>query len=211
VTPHPKSPTAPKSQSLTRGSIFGPAPILEGENAAAYDELLTQVSSALKPSDIIEEIWVRDVVDLTWEIFRGRRLKNCLLAAAVPYALREILSPLVDAQAHSEWMKALVKQWTAQKPSAIKRVSKYLASGKLTFDTVIALALRSEIDSIERIDRSITIAEERRNAVLREIDRRRATFAQTLRKTIHEIEDAEFETIAPKAITPNDATTKNAA
>ena len=196
MTAHPKSPATPKSQALTRGSIFGPAPILEGENAAAYDELLAQVSSALKPSDIIEEIWVRDVVDLTWEIFRGRRVKNCLVAAAVPNALREILSPLVDAQAYSEWMNALVKQWTAQKPSAIKRVSKYLASGKLTFDTVIARALRNQINSIERIDRSITIAEGRRNAVLREIDRRRATFAQTLRGKIHEIEDAEFETIA---------------
>jgi hypothetical protein len=108
-------------------------------------------------------------------------------------------------------MNALVKQWTAQKPSAIKRVSKYLASKKLTFDAVIARALRDQIDSIERIDRSITIAEERRNAVLREIDRRRATFAQTLRGKVHEIEDAEFETIEPKTITPNDATTKNAA
>jgi hypothetical protein len=36
-------------------------------------------------------------------------------------------------------------------------------------------------------------------------------FAQTLRGKIHEIEDAEFETIAPKAITPNDVTNKNAA
>jgi hypothetical protein len=165
----------------------------------------------VKPSDIVEEIWVRDVVDLTWEIFRGRRLKNCLVATAVPSALREILSPLVDAQAYSEWMNTLVKQWTAQKPSAIKRVNKYLASKKLTFDTVIAQALRSEINTIERIDRSIAIAEARRNAVLREIDRRRATFAQTLRGKVHEIEDAEFETIEPKAITPNDATTKHAA
>ena len=71
---------------------------------------------------------------ITWEIFRGRRLKNCLDATAVPSALREILSPLVDAQAYSEWMNTLVKQWTAQKPSAIKRVNKYLASKKLTFD-----------------------------------------------------------------------------
>jgi hypothetical protein len=164
----------------------------------------------LKASDIVEEIWVHDVVDLTWEIFRGRRLKTCLVAAVVPDALREILSPLVDAQKYSEWMNALVKQWTAQKPCVIKRVNKYLASEKLTFDAVIARALRNQIDSIERIERSIT-TEGSRNAVLREIDRRRATFAQTLRGKIHEIEDAEFETLQPKAITPNDATTKNAA
>ena len=57
-------------------SMFGPPPLLEGEDAAAYDELLARVSAAANPSDVIHEIWVRDVVDLTWEILRWRRLKK---------------------------------------------------------------------------------------------------------------------------------------
>lgn len=56
--------------------MFGPPPLLEGEDAAAYDELLARVSAAANPSDVIHEIWVRDVVDLTWEILRWRRLKK---------------------------------------------------------------------------------------------------------------------------------------
>ena len=56
--------------------MIGPPPLLEGEDAAAYDELLARVSAAANPSDVIHEIWVRDVVDLTWEILRWRRLKK---------------------------------------------------------------------------------------------------------------------------------------
>jgi hypothetical protein len=36
------------------------------------------------------------------------------------------------------------------------------------------------------------IAETRRNAALREIDRRRAVLGETLRRSVQEIEDADF-------------------
>ena len=43
--------------------------------------------------------------------------------------------------------------------------------------------------------RRITIAESRRNASLREIDRRRAVIGETLRRSVQEAEDREFEVI----------------
>ena len=52
-----------------------------------------------------------------------------------------------------------------------------------------------ELDYIERIDRLTAIAESRRNASLREIDRRRAVLGETLRQSVQEIEDAEFKVI----------------
>ena len=55
-------------------------------------------------------------------------------------------------------------------------------------------ALADELDSIERIDRLTTIAENRRNAMLREIDRRRAVLGETLRRQVQEVE-GEFEVI----------------
>jgi hypothetical protein len=50
--------------------LFGPPPLLEGEETAAYDELLVRISGAVNPADIFEEIWVRDLVDLVWEALR---------------------------------------------------------------------------------------------------------------------------------------------
>jgi len=58
---NPKPSTTPTSppQRAGRLALFGPPPLLEGEDTAAYDELLVQISGAVKPADILEEIWVR--------------------------------------------------------------------------------------------------------------------------------------------------------
>ena len=149
-------------------------------------------------------------MDSSWEIFRLRRVKTSLIAKSIPSALRTTLAPLAHADHDSEWMDVLIKKWVAQKPSAIKQVNRLLASAKLTFDTVIARAVMANIDDIERIDRCITIAEGRRDRILREIDRRRAAFAQALRDKMQDVEDAEFETIEPKVIVST-GTAKSAA
>ena len=170
-------------------------------NAIGHISLFARCSREFPPtpSDIIEEMWVRDVMDLSWDIFRCRGVKTSLIAELIPDTLRRTIAPLANADEHSEWMDLLIKKWVAQKPSAIKQVSRLLASAKLTFDTVIARAIMSIVLKIERIDHWIMIAEGRRNAALREIDRRRAVFAQALRHKMQEV-DAEFETVEPKAI-----------
>src|SRR6476661_1515443 len=48
-------------------AFLATAPLIAGEDAAAYDDLSTRMSRMLTRSDILEQIWVRDVVDLTWE------------------------------------------------------------------------------------------------------------------------------------------------
>jgi hypothetical protein len=78
-------------------------------------------------------------------------------------------------------------------------------------DAVHTPALIDNLDWVERIDRLTTIAEGRRNAVFREIDRHRATFAQKLRGKVHDIEDAEFETITPRAAAPKSVSDRSAA
>ena len=64
-----------------RRDLFGPPPIIRGEKADAFEALLARVRADVKPIDIIEEIWVRDAVELVWEIRRLRRLKVELLRA----------------------------------------------------------------------------------------------------------------------------------
>ena len=57
----------------------------------------------------------------------------------------------------------------------------------------MADAFAWKIDVIERIDRLTTVAESRRSASLREIDRRRAVLSERLRRSGQEIEDREFK------------------
>ena len=72
-------------------ALFGPPPLLEGEDAAAYDELLARFCAAVKPVDIIDEMFVADVVSLEWEVLRWRRLKSSLIRARGLEALEEFL------------------------------------------------------------------------------------------------------------------------
>ena len=60
--------------------------------------------------------------------------------------------------------------------------------------TLTVQALANEFDYIERIDRLTTIAESRRNASLREIDRHRATLAQAPRPIVEQIKGEVVDT-----------------
>jgi hypothetical protein len=167
---------------------FGPAPLIEGEDAAAYDELLVRISSAVRPHDIFEEIWVRDIVDLVWEAFRLRRLKACLMTAGARSALVRQLSPLVGgAQADG-----LARGWAAREPGAGTAVAEHLAAAGIGLEGIAAQGLCIHLDFIERVERMIMAAEARRNAALREIDRHRATLGRQLRQAVLEAEAREI-------------------
>src|SRR5262245_21646529 len=69
-------------------SLLGPPPRLEGEDVAV-EELMERLHRDLKPRDIIEQIWMRDIVDNTIEILRYRRLRTKLLNSLVLEAREE--------------------------------------------------------------------------------------------------------------------------
>jgi hypothetical protein len=155
----------------------------------------------VKPADILEEVWVRDVVDLVWEILRLRRLKTSLLTVSAHKGLERILECFMAWEAAND----LAKRWAAGDQSATEEVSTLLASAGVTMEAVMAQTLSVKIEDIERIDRMIMNAEARRNASLREVDRHRASLAQGLRRVSAEIEDAQFEVVQPKQIADRSA------
>ena len=82
----------PAKHKVEHEPISWPVPILEGEDLSAYETLLAQISSGVCPRDVIEQLWVRDIVDHTWELFRWRTLKVRLFAQAVLSKLKSVLS-----------------------------------------------------------------------------------------------------------------------
>jgi len=149
---------------------FGPPPLIEGEDRAAYDDYLAKTSAALKPKDFVEEMWVQDIVDLTWEIQRMRHLKASLLTLHLSKGLRRVLTMVMD---ETEAVK-LADLWEKRDQTAIGRVDEIFASAGLTMETVRSWTLSANIDAVERIDRMAMNAEARRSAALREIERHRS-------------------------------------
>jgi hypothetical protein len=188
----PSSPTNPPPATATTMPWLPPPPLIEGENAAAYDDLLARISGTLKPADILEEIWVRDVVDLVWDAFRLRRLKAHLLRAAAHEGMAKLIGPLLDW----DFTDQIARRWAVGDEGAVQTVETTLAAAGLTMDAVMARTLGLKIHEIERIDRMAMAAEARRNAILREIERHRASFARTLRRAVEDVEDADFKVVA---------------
>jgi hypothetical protein len=191
-----KSSTKSTSDALVPGrrlAFFGPPPLIDGEDPAAYEALLARVFADVKPADVIEEIWVHDYVDLTWDVIRLRKLKASFLNVGATKVLPTELGPLHNDAGQDEDDLSLL--WAKREPAAIKQVTNILASNGKTIETVLAKALTANLDAVERIESLIALAEGRRDAVLREIDRHRATLAHALRRRVEQIEDADFKVI----------------
>ena len=185
-----------------RLTCFGPAPLFEGEDSAGYDELLARVSGAIKPADIIEEIWIRDIAALTWEALRLRRARAALLTATRYTGVKSVLWPMCGLKAHD-----LSEQWARREERAVATVDRTLATAGLTMDAVMAQTLVIKIDLVERMERMIASAEMRRNATLREIERRRSDLAARLREATRDeaISEAEFQVIDAPPTSPTSA------
>jgi hypothetical protein len=243
------------SKAVSRHSLFGPPPVLDGEDHAAYDELFGRVSAAVKPIDVIDEMLIDDVVLLHLETLRRRRFISALIQARGHEALEDFLrkhldynhyrkrftddlteilqNNLAEGQAEHAQMLAhdcgwnqsdavdkvskilsriglrldtilerarhdkadeLAQAYLAREPSAVKLIHQLLAGARVSIDALMAEGLVGlNLDRIERIDQLATGAENRRNASLREIDRRRAVLGETLRPRA--LEDGEFHVI----------------
>jgi hypothetical protein len=268
TNPNPKS-LAP---ALVRQSLLGGPQLLPGEDPAKYEELLARIRAAVKPIDIIDEMYIADVTSLQWEVVRGLRFKSVLLKTWGLDGLRDFLAEKLELQQCADQLtKALyqnlpeakaeelaqtvanacagnksdavdkikkglaratdldvkefldnvrqlkaaelAQQYGHREPDAVTLIDELLTDAGMSMDAFVAdaLAERSEdiqriegstfvqridrLATIEQIDRLITNAENRRNSSLREIDRRHALLGETLRRTIAEVEDAEFEVI----------------
>jgi hypothetical protein len=251
-----------KSKSMTsvppRLRLFGQPPILAGEDAAAYDELVARICAAVKLADILDEMYAADVAYLEWEVLRLRRLEWTLMQATALKALEDFLIQQLESnyalhaehfenhlaqifqnnlpkdqadsaeilaaecapnnaeadeklddllrsigldtsavlgEARAQKAKELVQQYVRREPDAVTLIDELLTAAGTSMDSFMAEALTEKLDYIERIDRLTGIAEDRRNASLTEIERRRAVLGTTLRRSVQEIEDAEFEVI----------------
>jgi len=257
----------PKANSKTKSNIsplakvpwlmlFGSVPLLlPGEDDDAYHEFFSRVRTAINPVDIIDEMFIADVVSLEWEALRWRRLKSSLMRTHAVNALEQFLSTSLDYDRYWKFFeedlteilqdnlkdqseddaqtlarkcaqnepdaddkvnqvlaaidldidavlkiaknrkaKELAQDYVRRKPGAIKLIDGLLDSAGSSIDALMVRTLRDQLDNIERIDRLITLAETRRNAMLREIDRRRAALSEAVRQQVQEV-DGEFEVV----------------
>ncbi len=139
-----------------RRRLFGSPLLLEGEDGAAYEELLDRVWAAVKPADTIEEIFTDDVVCSEWEVLRWRRLKLSLVRKYGIDALENVLREEIDYDVYFDYFvddlthvleENLPKEHVDAAPSLAQRCARNEKSAVDTVDKVLA-AVELDLDAL---------------------------------------------------------------
>ncbi len=175
------------SDVLELSDLLGPPPLLPSENVADYEALSVRVIAAVKPTDAIEHLYVRDAVDLQWELIRLRHLKTRFLVSSASVGLKILMNMrmnYVDSDPN-------YKSWIKNERKGIKNIKSMLSDWGLSEADIHAQTLAKKIDEFERIERLIANAEARRNTALRELDRHREAVGRRLKNAL-DTEDVQF-------------------
>lgn len=197
-----QGPSAGASVVLTAEdrSLLGPAPVTIFEDAERYEQLLSRLVAEVRPQDIIELVWVKDVADLTWEVARLQRAKGVSIAVAQEEALNwmvELTGVPGESQARdmSGGVRAIVADYLSAPLSAASSHPQASAELMAMAKTPVLLALSKlglsereigdaalvqALGAVERLDRLILISSRRRDAIIRDLERRRADLAARL-------------------------------
>jgi hypothetical protein len=59
--------------------LWGKPPVAAKEDLAAYNKLSLAIASNVRPADLLEWLWIKDILELTWESRRLRAFKAELI------------------------------------------------------------------------------------------------------------------------------------
>lgn len=179
--------------NLDSRALLGPAPVTALEDRALYEMRLASLLDDLAPADAIERMWVKDIADLDWEVDRLKRAKVVAIAMAEEGVLAKLFKsmPVADGGRameltggdRAEAADYLTARARAQDGAdeltqcaldySGQRIRLALAKFGLSEAHTGGAALLDVLDTVERLDRLIQIAGRRRDAVIRDLDRRR--------------------------------------
>jgi hypothetical protein len=134
--------------------LLGPPSVVEGEDLERYWRFFAAILHSVQPNDVQDMIYLRDFIDLQWDILRYRSAKAHLIR---------------DAK-HNAYMHLRLQDGAAS----------------VSEDAVIAQAIGSLIHDLRRLDLMIESEETRRDRAYRELERRKASLANRLRRAIGE-------------------------
>jgi hypothetical protein len=184
--------------------LFAKRPIVFGEPPKLYDTLLSRVASEAKPQDTVQWLYVKDIVDLTWEIQRYRDFQAAIVQKSMVQSLFGYLIPSTSCKAdgtlcyHEDLTGrrvrrrkfnylSLARRYFSGDPAAKLKVDAILAKKRieLDLDSEMTGAITGRLSTLEIINRIAAGAETRRDRALREIGLRQQQFGERIRHAVN--------------------------
>jgi len=169
--------------------------LLSSERLADFQALLDAIKREVKPSGIIEEIYVNDIAWFVWEILRLRRCRIPIIKASYPDALRELLANVTkkpmefEINAEDRGLE-LAENWFASERGK-DEVRKILKQFDLDESTIEAVAIRRSARDLEKVDKLLMALEARRDEALASLADYRSSLVRQRRKNSDRLLEAE--------------------
>jgi hypothetical protein len=180
-------------------AFLGDRPIVKGEDPEQYDAVLGKLTALIAPEDPIEWIWTKDVADAHWEARRARRFRDQILDLGRYKAMRRVAENLLqDKRGDPDFNKLVAKTVASwMRPDGEAKMAEFLAQYDLDPSAIAAEVFMVRSQPYDQLERIAAAADKRRDAVFREIERRRAWRAQQFQEAA-KIVDAEAEEVTGK-------------
>ena len=195
----PATARTPPSIPQDVAEFIGGRPTVQGEDPRQYDALFDKLAKFIAPEDPIEWIWTKDIIDAHWEARRARRMRDQILDLGRYKAMRRVAENLLQDKRCTRDFDKLVTDTVASwmGPDGEARLAEFLAAHDLDKTAIAAEVFMARAQPYDQLERMAAAADKRRDAVFREIERRRAWRAQLFEEGA-KILDAEAEDVTGK-------------
>jgi hypothetical protein len=171
-------------ENFSLEQFLGPCPLLHGEDEQGYQVLYDRFREEVEPHDLIDELYIRDVVDQTWEIQRLRKIRLGLMRNGQAQAVKQITD--YDSSLSMDQRDLVRSKLKSSLDSALECLQKL----GIALSDINARAFKNESGMLFQTDQSIIRLEMRRNYTLREIERRKAAFAKKIIQVVNAVEES---------------------
>ena len=179
--------------------FIGPRPIVQGEDPRQYDALFGKLATFIAPKDAFEWIWTKDIVDAHWEARRARRMRDQILDLGRYKAMKRVAENLLQDKRctpnFDELLAKTVAPWMG--PDGEAKLAEFLAQYDLDPSALAAEVFIARSEPYDQLERMAAAADKRRDAVFREIERRRGWRVERFREG-DKIVDVEAEDVTGK-------------
>jgi hypothetical protein len=179
-------------------ALFDDPPLVGRERPEEYDAFFSAIAMAEMPSDAIDWILLKDLVDLAWEIRRERRIKTEIIKIKQTEVVCDLLKSTFDkADRLGSAVNRIFNAGTearlwASDAETRKSIDLKLMEKGHDPESVLAHAYLRGAREIDAIDKRIALSESRRNAILKEIGLRSERKAQKLAQAASDVIEGEF-------------------
>jgi hypothetical protein len=172
----------PTGSSIARPSLalMSDQQLLPGEDPEHYASIRDAIIVDIQPKTTIEWLWTSDLVELSWEILRYRRLRQKVLETSRELGIRSVLEQIdlpgieeSDLLPARQYVKQNAAAWRND-PESAREIERRLLKHKVDVDTVNLEVVVQSRELYQLFESLLCSAQHRRILLLREIESRRS-------------------------------------